>query len=341
MLDQLESLTQMAQTELEQLDGSDALERWYSQYIGRKGEMTQLLRQIGDLPQQERPIFGQRANVLRQKLEAVYLQKATDIRSSEMDQALAKGVIDVTLPGRRIRPGRLHPSTQTLRRMRQIWAEMGFQSHRTREVETDEMNFQMLNFPPYHPAREMQDTFYTTNPNVLLRTQTSPGQIRVMREYCPRPIRIILQGMVYRNEQTDVRHEMQFNQLEGIAIGPNIRFSDLKGSLISFAHRLYGEGRPVRFRASYFPFTEPSADLEIYWGLKTEADYRITSGTGWLEILGCGMIHPVVLRNGGYDPDRFSGFAFGIGPERVAMRLHGLEDIRLLWRNDLRLLEQF
>jgi phenylalanyl-tRNA synthetase alpha chain len=147
--------------------------------------------------------------------------------------------------------------------------------------------------------------------------------------------------MVYRNEQTDVRHEMQFNQLEGIAIGHNIRLSDLKGSLTSFACRLYGEGRPVRFRASHFPFTEPSADLEIYWGLKTEADYRITRGTGWLEILGCGMIHPTVLRNGGYDPDRFSGFAFGIGPERVAMRLHGVEDIRLFWENDLRFLEQF
>jgi phenylalanyl-tRNA synthetase alpha chain len=341
VLDQLETLAQTASSELEQLGDSEALDRWYSRYMGRKGEMTQILRQIGDLPPVERPVFGQRANQLRQKLEASYIQRATDIRAAEMDQTQARGALDVTLPGRPLRPGRLHPSSQTLRRMRQIWAEMGFQSQRTREVETDEMNFQLLNFPPNHPAREMQDTFYTTNPTVLLRTQTSPGQIRVMRDYCPEPIRVILQGMVYRNEQTDVRHEMQFNQLEGIAMGRNIRLSDLKGSLTSFAHRLYGEGRAVRFRASHFPFTEPSADLEIYWGLKTEADYRITRGTGWLEILGCGMIHPTVLRNGGYDPDKFSGFAFGIGPERVAMRLHGVEDIRLFWVNDLRFLEQF
>jgi phenylalanyl-tRNA synthetase alpha chain len=187
----------------------------------------------------------------------------------------------------------------------------------------------------------MQDTFYTTNPDVLLRTHTSPGQIRVMRDYCPEPIRVILPGMCYRHEQITARSEIQFHQVEGLAVGPNIHFSDLKGTLINFARRLYGAGRPVRFRASHFPFTEPSAEVDVQCFLCDGQGCRLCKYAGWLEICGCGMVHPIVLRNGGYDPDKVSGFAFGMGPERITMLRHGIEDIRYFWGNDLRFLEQF
>jgi phenylalanyl-tRNA synthetase alpha chain len=341
MLNQLETLAETARTELEQLSTSDALDTWNNRYIGRKGEITQMLRRVGELPKEERPVFGQRANQLKQELEAAYEQKAQAIKAVEMEQALAEDVLDVTLPGRPVSRGRLHPSTQTLRRIYQIWADMGFQIYRSRDVETDEMNFQFLNFPPHHPAREMQDTFYTANPDVLLRTHTSPGQIRVMRDYYPEPIRVILPGMCYRHEQITARSEIQFYQVEGLAVGPGIRFSDLKGTLINFTNRLYGQGRPVRFRASHFPFTEPSAEMDVQCFLCDGKGCRVCRYTSWLEILGCGMVHPTVLRNGGYDPDKFSGFAFGMGPERVTMLRHGIEDIRYFWGNDLRFLEQF
>lgn len=341
MLNQLETLAQTAQVELTHLENSDALTAWHSKYIGRKGEIPKMLRQVSQLPKDERPTFGKRANELKQVLEATYEARAAAVKSSELDEALTQGKLDVTLPGRPVARGRLHPSTQTLRRIYQIWADMGFQVYRARDVETDEMNFQFLNFPPHHPAREMQDTFYTTNPNVLLRTHTSPGQIRAMRDYCPEPIRVILPGMCYRNEQITARSEIQFHQVEGLAVGRGIRFSDLKGTLINFTNRLYGHGRPVRFRASHFPFTEPSAEMDVQCFLCDGKGCRICKYTGWLEILGCGMVHPTVLRNGGYDPAEFSGFAFGMGPERITMLRHGIEDIRYFWGNDLRFLEQF
>lgn len=341
MLDQLETLAQTARTELDRLDTGEALDVWNGKYIGRKGEITQMLRRVGELSREERPAFGKRANELKQELEAAHDQKAQTIKAAEMEQTLAEGAIDVTLPGRSISRGRLHPSTRTLRRLYQIWADMGFQVYRSRDVETDEMNFQLLNFPPHHPARDMQDTFYTTNPDVLLRTHTSPGQIRVMREFCPEPIRVILPGMCYRHEQITARSEIQFNQVEGLAVGPGIRFSDLKGTLINMTNRLYGQGRPVRFRASHFPFTEPSAEMDVQCFLCDGRGCRVCKYVGWLEILGCGMVHPNVLRNGGYDPEKFSGFAFGMGPERITMLRHGIEDIRYFWGNDLRFLEQF
>jgi phenylalanyl-tRNA synthetase alpha chain len=341
MLNQLETLTETARTELSQLDTGDALDAWHSKYIGRKGELTQMLRRVSKLPPAERPTFGQRANQFKKELEAAFEQKAQAIKAAEMEQSMAADALDVTLPGRPAARGRLHPSTQTLRRIYQIWADMGFQVYRSRDVETDEMNFQNLNFPPHHPAREMQDTFFTTNPDVLLRTHTSPGQIRVMREYHPEPIRVILPGMCYRHEQITARSEIQFYQVEGLAVGHGIRFSDLKGTLINFTNRLYGQGRPVRFRASHFPFTEPSAEMDVQCFLCDGTGCRICKYTGWLEILGCGMVHPNVLRNGGYDPEKFSGFAFGMGPERITMLRHGIEDIRYFWGNDLRFLEQF
>ncbi|NDJ62228.1 MAG: phenylalanine--tRNA ligase subunit alpha, partial [Chloroflexi bacterium] len=235
--------------------------------------------------------------------------------------------------------GGLHPSTQTLRMIADVWAEMGFQVFRSRDVEDDETNFTMLNIPPHHPARDMWDTFYTTAPNVILRTHTSPGQIRAMRALGnngTQPIRVILPGMCYRYEQISARSEIQFNQVEGVAVGRKIRLTDLKGTIAEFARRIYGSDVKVRFRASYFPFTEPSMEVDVQ-----SSDKRLTKGTGWLEIAGCGMMHPTVLRNGGYDPAEWSGFAFGLGPERMTMLMHNIKDIRAFWANDQRFLEQF
>ncbi len=341
MLNELEALGQAALAALKAIEDSKALSSWNSQYLGKKGQITLMLRRVGELPREERPAFGKRANEIKRELEAAFENRKAEIKSIEMEKAFAAGAIDVTLPGRPAPRGRLHPTTQSLRRIYQIWADMGFQVYRTRDVETDEMNFQLLNIPPHHPAREMQDTFYTTDESVLLRTHTSPGQIRAMREYHPDPIRIILPGMCYRHEQITARSEIQFYQVEGLAVGPGIRMTDLKGTLISFAERMFGAGRPTRFRASYFPFTEPSAEMDVQCIICNGKGCKTCKHTGWLEILGCGMVHPTVLRNGGYDPEIYTGFAFGMGPERITMLKHGIEDIRYFWSNDLRFLSQF
>jgi phenylalanyl-tRNA synthetase alpha chain len=240
--------------------------------------------------------------------------------------------------------GGLHPSTQTLRELYDIWADMGFQVFRSRDVESDEMNFTLLNIPEHHPARDMWDTFHTTTPGVILRTHTSPGQIHAMRELGQngtQPVRVILPGMCYRYEQVTSRSEMQFNQLEGVAIGRNIRMSDLKGTVTEFARRMFGQNAQVRFRASYFPFTEPSMEIDVECFLCGGEGCKVCKYAGWLEIAGAGMMHPTVLRNGGYDPSIWSGFAFGMGPERMAMLKHDIKDIRYFWGNDLRFLEQF
>jgi len=341
MLNELERLGQEALLVLKETEDSKALTGWNSQYLGKKGQVTLMLRRVGELPREDRPAFGKRANEIKREMEAAFEVRKSEIKAIEMEKAFAAGSIDVTLPGRPTNRGRLHPSTQILRRIYQIWADMGFQVYRTRDVETDEMNFQLLNIPPHHPAREMQDTFYTADEGVLLRTHTSPGQIWAMREYHPEPIRIILPGMCYRHEQITARSEIQFHQVEGLAVGPGIRMTDLKGTLISFAERMFGAGRPTRFRASYFPFTEPSAEMDVECIICNGKGCRTCKHTGWLEILGCGMVHPTVLRNGGYDPEKFTGFAFGMGPERITMLKHGIEDIRYFWGNDLRFLEQF
>jgi phenylalanyl-tRNA synthetase alpha chain len=249
--------------------------------------------------------------------------------------------LDVTLPGRPISRGRLHPATLTLRQIYRIFGDMGFQIYRSREVETDEFNFELLNIPAHHPARDMWDTFHTTSPSVLLRTHTSPGQIHVMHEYAPEPIRVILPGMCYRYEQVSARYEMQFNQVEGLAIEEHITMGDLKGTLSDFARRMFGQNVRIRFRASHFPFTEPSAEMDVECFLCGGAGCAVCKGTGWLEILGCGMVHPTVLRNGGYDPYKYTGFAFGMGSERITMLRHHIDDIRYFWGNDLRFLEQF
>ena len=341
MVAQLDERYEEALEKLNRAETTAALEAWYRETLGAKGNVYLMTRQVGQLPPEGRPAFGRRINEVKRDLEAAYQQRQSELRAAELQDELAAAAIDVTLPGRSRPRGGLHPSTQTLRQIYRIFGDMGFQIYRSPDVETDAMNFELLNFPPHHPAREMQDSFYTTEENVILRTHTSAGQIRAMRDYHPEPIRVVLPGMCYRNEQVTARSEIQFLQVEGLAVGKDITFADLKGTLTEFARRLYGPDRQTRFRASYFPFTEPSAEMDIYWGLETEEDVRMTRGTGWLEILGCGMVHPTVLRNGGYDPEVYSGFAFGMGPDRITMLKYGIEDIRYFWGNDLRFLRQF
>lgn len=353
MSSELEQIQQNALRSLEEAKDEAGLQAWRVTHLGRSSPLMFSFTRLGELPKDERPQAGKRANEVKLALEAAYETRAAQIKEQTLQHSLQSERLDVTLPGRPQASGRLHPSTKTLRQIYAVFAEMGFQVYRSREVELDEINFQLLNIPPHHPAREMQDTFYIADGDgeqtnmVLLRTHTSPGQIRAMREYAaenpqdPPPIRIILPGMCYRYEQVSARYETQFNQVEGLAVGYGITLSDLKGTLSDVARRLFGQNVRSRFRASHFPFTEPSAEMDIECFVCGGEGCQVCKRTGWLEILGCGMVHPVVLRNGGYDPERFSGFAFGMGPERIAMLRHRIEDIRYFWANDLRFLEQF
>jgi phenylalanyl-tRNA synthetase alpha chain len=341
MTKELERLEEEARAALEAAGDEEGLSAWRTTYLSRRGRVTDAVKAVGTLPPEERPAYGRRANQVKQALEAAYEARAAELAQEQGARSLAADTVDVTLPGRPRRPGRPHPASQTLREVYAICAEMGFQVFTSRDVETDEYNFALLNMPPHHPARDMWDTFYTTTPGVILRTHTSPGQVRAMRRYYPEPIRVILPGMCYRYEQITARSEIMFNQVEGLAVGKHITMADLKGTIVDFARRMFGAGRQVRFRASHFPFTEPSAEVDMDCILCKGEGCRVCKYTGWLEIMGAGMVHPVVLRNGGYDPDVYSGFAFGMGPERIAMLKHGIEDIRYFWGNDLRFLEQF
>jgi phenylalanyl-tRNA synthetase alpha chain len=352
MLDHLEVIEQDAISTLDGVEDQDALESWRVTNLGRSSPLMQVFDQLRELPKDERPAIGRRANQVKRSLETKHAEVAEKLEQSELRRTLETERLDITMPGRPVGIGRLHPITVTLRKIEQIFAEMGFQVYLSRDVETDEYNFQLLNFPPHHPAREMQDSFYIAgdyeedNP-VLLRTHTSPGQIHAMRDYSasnpgnPPPIRIILPGMCYRHEQITARSESQFTQVEGLAVGKDITFSDLKGTLSDFNKRMFGGNVRSRFRASHFPFTEPSAEVDIECFVCGGEGCPVCKRTGWLEILGCGMVHPIVLQNGGYDPNIYTGFAFGLGPERVTMLRHRIEDIRYFWANDIRFLEQF
>ena len=344
MTAELDVLQKEALAELESANDGDSLNAWASKFTGKKGQLTAALKKIGSLAPEERADYGKRVNEIKQQLLEAQEEREALIRQHEIAKSLEEGEIDITLPGRGVAMGGLHPSTRTLRQIQSIWAEMGFQVYRSRDVEDDDTNFTLLNIPPHHPARDMWDTFYTTQENVILRTHTSPGQIRAMHEYGENgtlPIRVILPGMCYRYEQISARSEVQFNQVEGLAVGKNITMSDLKGTIADFARRLYGPETKVRFRASHFPFTEPSMEVDVECMLCDGNGCSVCKHTGWLEIMGCGMVHPTVLENGGYDPTVWSGFAFGMGPERIAMLKHGINDIRYFWSGDLRFLEQF
>jgi phenylalanyl-tRNA synthetase alpha chain len=337
----LSSLEQRARSELAACASEADLRAWRTRYFGDKGEIKAAMQKLGELPKDQRPAYGQEINRVKQALLAEDEASQNRIKNQALEASLAEKPLDVTLPGRPVPRGRLHLATQTLRRIGAIFADMGFQVYRSREVESDLNNFELLNMPEHHPARDMWDTFHTTTPGVLLRTHTSPGQIHVMHELCPEPIRVILPGMCYRYEAITPRTEIMFHQVEGLAIGEQITMADLKGTVTAFARRLFGDERQIRIRSSYFPFTEPSIEVDVDWPKEDPNADRLTKGTGWLEIMGAGMVHPVVLRHGGYDPDRFSGFAFGMGVERIAMLQYGIDDIRQFWADDLRFLQQF
>lgn len=345
LLDELNEFQVQALAALGAVTDLVGLTEWKIAHLGKQSTLTKLSRGLGALPPEERKAAGAQFNTLRATLEEAQAQAEVRLKHATQQDEFEAEEIDVTLPGRAPSVGRLHPSTQTLRSLAGAFAEMGFQIYESPEVETDELNFELLNIPSDHPARDMWDTFYIETapggPKVLLRTHTSPGQIRAMREYAPAPIRVILPGKVYRYEQVTARHEMQFYQVEGLAVGEHITFADLKGTLVSVAERLYGKGVVTRFRPSYFPFTEPSVEFDVQCFLCKGKGCRVCKYTSWLEILGAGMVHPTVLRNGGYDPEKVSGFAFGMGPERIAMLRYGIDDIRWFFSGDERFLQQF
>jgi phenylalanyl-tRNA synthetase alpha chain len=341
MLDQLDAIEQEALASLRSIMNETALDAWRVTHLGKKSSLMTILGDLGRLPRDERPAIGKRGNEVKRALEAALDERIEALRRAELERSLRENAIDVTLPGRPRPRGRLHPSTQTLREFYAIWAGMGFQVYRSRDVELDEVNFELLNIPPHHPARDLWDTFYTTTPGVLLRTHTSPGQIHAMREYAPAPIRIIVPGMCYRYEQITASKDIQFHQVEGLAVGKRVRMTDMLGTMTEFARRMFDSDLKVRFRASHFPFTEPSMEMDMSCVNCGGQGCPVCKRTGWLEIAGAGMVHPQVLRNGGYDPKVYSGFAFGMGPQRVTMLKHGIGDIRHFWQNDLRFLEQF
>ena len=352
MLDKLNEIEKAALESLAAINDQAALDAWRVANVGRSSALMLVFAEFGKLSKEQKPIIGAAANRVKVALESALEEKSKEVKNAALAKSLAEEKLDVTLPGREVHIGRLHPATQQLRSVLDILAEMGFQVYTSREVETDEYNFQLLNFPPHHPARDMQDTIYVEagdrgdNP-ILLRTQTSPGQIRAMLEYSatnpqnPPPIRIALPGMCFRHEQITARSEIQFNQVEGLAVGEGITFADLKGTLTDFARRMFGQDARIRFRASYFPFTEPSAEVDVECFVCGGKGCQVCKTSGWLEILGCGMVHPNVLQNGGYDPKRYTGFAFGMGPERQLMLRNKINDIRYFWGNDVRFLEQF
>ncbi|HOC22096.1 MAG TPA: phenylalanine--tRNA ligase subunit alpha [Anaerolineae bacterium] len=347
LFDDLEGVYAEATGALEAAADAAGLEAWYAAYLSRKGAVTLQTRVVGQLPKEERPAFGQRVNAIKEALEAAYAARAGQLKQAELTRTLEAGAVDVTLPGRPVTEGHLHLTTQSLRQIYAIFARMGFEVYEAPDVELETYNFDLLNIPAYHPARDMWDTFWVQTPpheaRLLLRTHTSPGQIRAMRERSANqePIRVILPGKCYRYEQITARSEHQFYQVEGLAVGRGITLTDLIGTLHQFADLFYGAGRKIRVRSSYFPFTEPSIEVDTNCILCGGKGCGVCKYTGWLEIAGAGMVHPVVLENGGYDPAEWSGFAFGMGVERPSMMKYDVSDIRLYYGNDLRFLRQF
>ena len=339
MKQQLEEIKSRAAAALANAKLPQEIDELRVRFLGKKGELTGILKQMGKLSPEERPVIGQLANEVRSWIETDIETRLTEIKASQMAARLESEKLDVTLPGKRPQFGAKHPLSIVLDEIKEIFIGMGFEIADGPEVETDYYNFEALNIPKDHPARETQDTFYI-NENILLRTQTSPVQVRVMEQKKP-PIRIISPGRVYRSDALDATHSPLFHQIEGLVVDKGITFADLKGTLETFIKRLYGEDSVVRFRPHHFPFTEPSAEVDVQcFNCKGEG-CRLCKGEGWIEILGCGMVHPKVLSNCGIDPEVYSGFALGMGLERVVMRRYNIDDIRLFYENDVRFLKQF
>ena len=339
MREQLQKIKDLAQSELNECSSLEDLEQLRIKFLGKKGQLTLVLRSMGSLSADERPQIGALANEVRKFIETNIEQKKDELNKSALAARLQQERIDVTMPGHKVKIGKRHPLTIVLDEIKEIFLGMGFTVADGPEVEYDHYNFEMLNMPKNHPARDTQDTFYITD-NILLRTQTSPVQIRVMENNKP-PIKVIAPGRVYRSDEVDATHSPLFHQIEGLVVDKGIRMSDLKGTLELFAKRIYGDDAIIRFRPHHFSFTEPSAEVDICCFGCGGKGCRLCKGEGWIEILGAGMVHPKVLRNCNIDPDVYSGFAFGIGLDRIVMRRFDIDDMRLLFENDQRFLNQF
>ena len=336
---ELEAIAKQALEELKGAQDLKVLDAVRVKYLGKKGELTAILKQMGKLSAEERPVIGQLANQVRADIEQMLEQTKTDLEAKALDIRLAGETLDVTLPGQKKPLGKKHPLTIVLDELKEIVVGMGFEIATGPEVELDYYNFEALNIPKDHPSRDTQDTFYISD-NVLLRTQPSPMQIRTMEKKNP-PIRIIAPGRVYRSDAVDATHSPLFHQVEGLVVDKGITMADLKGTLEVFVKRLYGDSTVVRFRPHHFPFTEPSAELDVQCFHCHGEGCSLCKGEGWIEILGCGMVHPQVLLNCGIDPEEYSGFAFGLGLERMVMMRYGIDDLRLFYDNDVRFLKQF
>ncbi len=339
MKEQLKNVAISAQQALESVKDQQELEALRVRFLGKKGELTAILKQMGSLSPEERPVIGQLANETRAQIEAVIAEKSAQFKSAAASEKLSKETIDVTMPGSKKAMGKKHPLNLVLDEIKEIFLGMGFDVAEGPEVELDYYNFEALNIPKDHPARDTQDTFYITD-NILLRTQTSPVQVRTMEKQKP-PIRVISPGRVFRSDAVDATHSPVFHQIEGLVVDKGVTMGDLKGTLADFAKRLYGEDAVVRFRPHHFPFTEPSAEMDTMCFNCGGKGCRLCKGEGWIEILGCGMVHPKVLANCGIDPEEYSGFAFGMGLERLVMRRFNIDDLRLFYENDQRFLDQF
>ncbi len=331
----IEQIQEQALKELEVAADVESIKDLSIRYLGRKGKVTQFLRSIADLPQEQKPEAGKKANETKKLLDAKFKKAIKQLETASLESV---DCIDVSLPGRAVRQGSLHPITQIAQQICDIFIKLGFDIAEGPEVETDYYNFEALNIPKNHPARDMQDTFYISK-NIVLRTHTSPTQPRIMEQQKP-PVRIIAPGKVYRCD-SDLTHTPMFHQVEGLLVDKGISFGDLKGVLTTFVHQMFDAETSLRFRPSFFPFTEPSAEVDIRCVICRGAGCRVCSHTGWLEVLGSGMVHPAVFENVGYDTTRYSGFAFGMGVERIAMLKYKIDDIRKYFENDLRFLRQF
>ncbi|MFQ5737074.1 MAG: phenylalanine--tRNA ligase subunit alpha [Thermodesulfobacteriota bacterium] len=338
MTEHLESLLNTALAELAKAASKDEILRIKTRFLGRKGELTAFFKELGGLPPEDKKAAGEAINRVKGRIEEQAQRLLASIGAADRAARLMKERVDITLPGRTELPGRAHPVTQVTDDVEDIFTSLGFEVAEGPEVELDYYNFEALNFPKDHPARDMQDTFFIGD-DVLLRTHTSSVQPRVMLSRTP-PLKVIAPGTVYRRD-SDITHSPMFHQVEGFMVDKGIRFSDLKGTLTHFLHRLFGEETAIRFRPSFFPFTEPSAEVDIRCVICKGSGCRVCKGSGWLEILGAGMIHPEVFKAVDYDPEEYSGFAFGLGIERIAMLKFGIDDLRLLFENDARFLAQF
>jgi phenylalanyl-tRNA synthetase alpha chain len=341
MKERLQALKQEAVEQLERVLSNPELQELKVKLLGKKGALTEILRGMGGLSAEERPVIGQVANDVRAAIESLIEKKQEIFVRGETEARLMAETIDVTLPGRPNELGAIHPLNKVIEEIEDIFIGMGYSIAEGPEVETDYYNFEALNLPKDHPARDMQDTFYITD-EILMRTQTSPVQIRTMRQMNGQtPVKVICPGKVYRRDDDDATHSFQFMQIEGLVIDEHIRMSDLKGTLLQFVREMFGQHTKIRMRPSFFPFTEPSAEVDVTCVHCKGNGCRVCKHTGWLEILGSGMVHPKVLEYGGYDPSKVSGFAFGMGVERIALLKYGIDDIRNFYTNDVRFLHQF